>query len=82
MKKLLSVVIFLVAMQGAVFASPDGFSDDRPLMLAEESTAKVELYVTDWCPYCRRAIHFFQTRGIPVIVYDIEKDRDAARRTN
>ncbi len=81
MKKILSVVIFLVAMQGNISASPGGFPD-RPFMLAEESTAKVELYVTDWCPYCRRAIHFFQTRKIPVIIYDIEKDRDAARRKN
>ena len=41
---------------------------------------KVELYVTDWCPYCKKAIKFFQSRGIPFKVYDIEKDKQAAAR--
>jgi glutaredoxin len=41
---------------------------------------KVELYVTSWCPYCKKARNFFLSRGIPFSEYDIEKDRNAARR--
>jgi glutaredoxin len=41
---------------------------------------KVELYVTSWCPYCKEARNFFKSRGIPFSEYDIEKDKDAARR--
>jgi len=41
---------------------------------------KVELYVTSWCPYCKKALSFFRSQGIPVTVYDIEKDSAAARR--
>jgi len=41
---------------------------------------KVELYVTSWCPYCKKARAFFMARGIPVTEYDIEKDREAAGR--
>ena len=41
---------------------------------------KVELYVTSWCPYCKKARNFFISRGIPFSEYDIEKDREAARR--
>ncbi len=41
---------------------------------------KVELYVTSWCPYCKEARNFFKSRGIPFTEYDIEKDKNAARR--
>lgn len=43
-------------------------------------TDTVELYITSWCPVCQKAINFFKTRGIPVNIYDVEKDTDAARR--
>ncbi|MBI5590717.1 MAG: tetratricopeptide repeat protein [Deltaproteobacteria bacterium] len=43
---------------------------------------QVELYVTNWCPYCKKAVDFFRSRGIPFTAYDIEKDTDAARRKN
>jgi glutaredoxin len=41
---------------------------------------KVELYVTSWCPSCKKARAFFKSKGIPFTEYDIEKDKDAARR--
>ena len=42
--------------------------------------AEVALYVTSWCPYCKKASEFFRSRGIPFTEYDIEKDKSAARR--
>ncbi|MHB8810865.1 MAG: glutaredoxin domain-containing protein [Desulfobulbaceae bacterium] len=41
---------------------------------------QVELYVTSWCPYCKKAIRYFQDKGIAFTVYDIEKDPAAAKR--
>ena len=41
---------------------------------------QVELFVTSWCPYCKQARNFFQSRGIPFKEYDIEKDKRAALR--
>ena len=41
---------------------------------------QVELYVTSWCPYCKKAKQFFNARGIPYKAYDIEKDAQAATR--
>jgi glutaredoxin len=41
---------------------------------------KVELYITSWCPWCKKAVEFFRARGIPFTEYDIEKDQAAARR--
>ena len=41
---------------------------------------KVDLYVTDWCPYCKKAEAFFAARNIEVSIYNIEKDRKAFKR--
>jgi len=41
---------------------------------------KVELYTTSWCPYCKQARDFFRAKGISFAEYDVEKDKDAARR--
>lgn len=41
---------------------------------------RVELYVTDWCPWCKKAEAFFRKRGIEVTIYDVESDRQAAQR--
>jgi glutaredoxin len=43
---------------------------------------KVELFVTGWCGYCKKAEAYLRKRGIPFTVYDIEKDLQAARRKN
>lgn len=45
-------------------------------------SVQVELYVTSWCPYCKQAIQYFRSRGIPFTAYDIEKDGRAAQRKN
>lgn len=41
---------------------------------------KVELYVTSWCKYCKKARNFFLSRNLPFIEYDVEKDPQAAKR--
>ncbi len=40
----------------------------------------VELFVTSWCGYCKKAEAYFNKRNIPYVKYDIEKDRQAAQR--
>lgn len=41
---------------------------------------KVELYITSWCSYCKKAKSFLNARGIEFTEYDIEKDKNAAKR--
>ena len=48
--------------------------------MAAEAGPAVELYVTSWCGYCKKAKAFFRSKGIPFAEYDIEKDPAAARR--
>lgn len=65
---------------------PDQVLRDNPPQQAQMPTTQpsrsnsVELYVTSWCPYCKKAIAYFEAKGIPITVYDVEKDRTAAQR--
>lgn len=52
----------------------------KPTVQRSIARNNVELYVTSWCPYCKKAITYFKERGISITVYDIEKDPDAAAR--
>ena len=61
--------------------SPANTSSNSPTNTRETyREADVELYVTSWCPYCKKASEFFRSRGIPFTEFDIEKDKRAARR--
>lgn len=55
-------------------------SNDQTTTRETSREPEVELYVTSWCPYCKKASDFFRSRGIPFTEYDIEKDKSAARR--
>ena len=44
------------------------------------NTPTVEIYETSWCGYCKKAKNYFRSRGIDFVVYNIEKDRQAAHR--
>jgi glutaredoxin len=80
-RMLLSIAVIFIAIQGFSFAAANS-GTDAVILLAAQDAPKVELYITDWCPYCRHAVKFFESRGIPYTVYDIEKDKEAARRKN
>ena len=56
--------------------------DCKKMTTSLSESHQVELYVVSWCPYCKQAVNFFQSRGIPFTAYDIEKDQDAAARKN
>ena len=47
---------------------------------AQAGQPKVELYMTSWCPYCKKAEAFFKSKGIAYTTYDIEKDTAALAR--
>jgi len=39
-----------------------------------QAVAKVTLYATDWCGYCKQTRRFLDSKGIPYSEFDIEKD--------
>lgn len=71
LQTLLIVAIFALVFQGSVGAAVDK---------TDSAVPQVELYVTSWCPYCKKAEDFFRAQGIPFTAYDVEKDSAAARR--
>jgi len=55
-------------------------SSSRAIPVAAKPAAKAELYVTSWCPYCTQAMKFLDDNHVPYVAYDIEKDKQAAKR--
>jgi len=46
----------------------------------ERFSGTVEMYVTDWCGYCKQAQSYMKSKGIPYVAYNIEKDSAARQR--
>ena len=56
-----------------------------PVILAaaakqERFSGTVELYVTSWCGYCKKALAYVKDNNIKYVAYDIEKDSAANQR--
>ena len=52
----------------------------NPSQMVSEQTraqARVVLYATDWCGYCKQTKRFLDSKGIPFKEFDIEKDAEA-----
>ncbi|WP_296259404.1 MULTISPECIES: glutaredoxin family protein [unclassified Pseudomonas] len=41
-----------------------------------QANAKVTLYATDWCGYCKQTRRFLDSKGIPYTEFDIEKSKE------
>lgn len=46
----------------------------------QQFNGTVELYVTSWCGYCKKARAYLDSKGVPYVAYDIEKDSAANQR--
>lgn len=56
------------------------YNDQKSSSPQKVNSPQVELYVTSWCPYCKKAIDYFESKGIRYKAYDIEKDKKAAKK--
>ena len=76
LKKVLFVLVVVVVFQnwGKIerVLNPSG-------AVAEHTRAKarVVLYATEWCGYCKATRRFLDQKGIPFTEFDIEKDATA-----
>ena len=43
------------------------------------TNARVVLYATEWCGYCKQIRRFLDQKGIPYQAFDIEKDAQARK---
>lgn len=53
---------------------------NAPKQVKEKSSASVDIYVTDRCPYCKQAMRYLQSKGVRFNVYNVERDQGAAKR--
>jgi glutaredoxin-like YruB-family protein len=67
------------AAAGKSGTSKAGASQGAPAKSSRFS-GTVELYVTSWCGYCKKAESYLKSNGIPYVAYDIEKDSAANQR--
>ena len=54
----------------------------NPSQVASEhvrANARVTLYATEWCGYCKQARRFLDQKGIAYNEFDIEKDAEARK---
>ncbi len=42
-----------------------------------ENIPSVDIYITSWCPYCKKAMAYLKENNIAFNAYDIEKDAKA-----
>jgi glutaredoxin len=53
--------------------SPPEKKETRPVR-----DIKVVMYMTSWCPYCKKARDYINSQGAALTEYDIERDRNAS----
>ena len=78
LKKVLFVLVVVVIFQnwGKIerVLNPSGVVPEQT-----RASARVVLYATEWCGYCKATRRFLDEKGIPYKEFDIEKD-PAARQ--
>jgi glutaredoxin len=67
-------------------ADPDSKHSDASREAVEEvelgrpnRDIKVLMYITDWCPYCKKASAYLKSLGVDLTEYDVEKDPEKNR---
>ncbi len=67
---------------GAITKSPNVLykpSAASGTLAAKSGSRRVEVFVTSWCPYCKKLEKHLQDRGISYARYDIEKNPQGAK---
>lgn len=81
LRVLLAMVVLLSAcsLAGAEMSSPAPATATASAQ-QRRFTGTVEIYVTDWCGYCKKALKYLERNGISHVAYNIEKDAAAKQR--
>lgn len=78
LKKFVLIMLVVVVYQnwGKIehFFNP---SDAVPIQT--QAQARVVMYATEWCGYCKQTRRFLDSKGIPYKEYDIEKSTEGRK---
>jgi glutaredoxin len=77
-KKVLLVLLVVVVIQnwGKIERV---FNPSQKVSEQTRASARVVLYATEWCGYCKQIRRFLDQKGIPYQAVDIEKDAQARK---
>ena len=76
MKKIFQIVAVFIFLSGsAVFVSEAAPRENTQTTVLP----RVEIFVTSWCPYCRRLESFLKQSRIDYTRYDVEADAKGAQ---
>lgn len=78
LKKVLLVLLLVVVVQnwGKIERL---FNPSQVASEQVRTSARVVLYATEWCGYCKQIRRFLDQKGIPYQAVDIEKDAEARK---
>ncbi|MEW5711056.1 glutaredoxin family protein [Pseudomonas sp. SB113] len=78
LKKVLLVLLVVVVIQnwGKIERL---FNPSQVVSEQTRASARVALYATEWCGYCKQIRRFLDQKGIPYQAFDIEKDAQARK---
>ncbi|RAU46909.1 MULTISPECIES: glutaredoxin family protein [unclassified Pseudomonas] len=78
LKKFVLIMMVVVVYQN--WGKIENFVHPDPTVSAQvQSNARVTLYATDWCGYCKQTRRFLDSKGIPYTEYDIEKSKEGRK---
>ena len=63
---------FICAMSFVFLFTPAAFAASEPA--PKIAVPKVEIFVTEWCPYCRKLETFLKDHHVEYTRYNVEKD--------
>ncbi|WP_426112386.1 glutaredoxin family protein [Pseudomonas sp. DSP3-2-2] len=78
LKKVVLIMLFVVVYQN--WGKIEHFFNPSPVVVTQsQAQARVVLYATDWCGYCKQTRRFLDSKGIPFKEYDIEKSPEGRK---
>jgi len=78
LKKFALIMLVVVIYQN--WGRIEHFVNPAPASVAQSySQAKVVMYATEWCGYCKQTRRFLDSKGIPFQEYDIEKSDEGRK---
>lgn len=78
LKKFVLIMLVVVAYQnwGKI---EHFFNPSSAAAMHTQAQARVTLYATDWCGYCKQTRRFLDSKGIPYKEFDIEKSAEGRK---
>ncbi len=77
-KKMIGALLIVVlAVIAGTYAKTYAQNNQGSANAQVQTTKQVDLYVTSWCPWCRKMSAFLDQKGIQYTTHDVEREAGA-----